>query len=147
MSAVGGVAGAVAVRLPFVPGTMLWGGVIGAAAGAVLGAVSGVRKARRQQAELRALMLGSLQPAPHPGTLGPTIPSRDAVSKRRAASATRKARSRAKRQIIVRRGDTLGQLARIHKVTVADLYAANRQAIGPDPNRIMAGARLVVPHR
>src|SRR3954470_12085578 len=48
----------------------------------------------------------------------------------------------ARHSITVVRGDTLSGIAAGAQVTVADLYARNRQTVGPNPNRIFPGQVL-----
>lgn len=51
----------------------------------------------------------------------------------------------------VRRGDSLSSIARKYsetnglRISSADLYAANRSAIGSDPNKIFPGQKLAIP--
>lgn len=142
MGGIGAAIGAGATFLPFIPGAPLVGAAIGAAAGALVGIFSGVRKARRQQDEMRALMMGSLQPAPDPSRLGPEIHVKKTSVSTRKAKKKRHARHAA---VVVRRGDTLGAIARRSGVSVDQLHTANRAVIGANPNIIHPGMRLVIP--
>ena len=144
MGGVGAAVGAGATFLPFIPGGPLMGAAVGAAAGALIGIFSGVRKARRQQDEMRALMMGSLQPAPDPSRLGPEIPVHRAKASSRARHRRRHARQTT---VVVKRGDTLGAIARKAGVSVAQLHTANRSVIGANPNLIHPGIKLVIPAR
>jgi|GEM_PF-1884825 len=47
----------------------------------------------------------------------------------------------------VRPGDTLSSIARSHCTTAQEVYALNRNVIGPNPNTIYAGMVLNVPNR
>lgn len=143
MTGLGAALGAGATFLPFIPGGPLIGAAIGAGAGALIGIFTGVRKARRQQDELRALMMGSLQPAADPSTLGPAL-TIQRPSAQRTAKATH-ATHHKRHVVVVRRGDTLGAIARKHGVSVRALHAANRKVIGANPNMIHIGAQLVIP--
>ena len=143
MTGLGAAIGAGATFLPFVPGGPLLGAAIGAGAGALIGIFTGVRKARRQQDELRALMMGSNQPAADPSTLGPQLAIQRPTPSRAAHPA--KAAHKRRHVVVVRRGDTLGAIARKHGVTVHELHAANRKVIGSNPNMIHIGAELVIP--
>lgn len=45
---------------------------------------------------------------------------------------------------VVRRGDTLGSIAKRYRTTWQKIHADNRRTIGANPNRIFAGQRLVI---
>ncbi|MBC7645274.1 MAG: LysM peptidoglycan-binding domain-containing protein [Thermoleophilia bacterium] len=146
---IGAAAGAGATFIPGVPGGPLMGAAIGAAAGALLGLVRGIRKARSEQDEQRALMLGSDNMPADPNMLGEQLPVEPAaevapavaVAAAVAAPAAKKARP----HHTIKAGDTLGKIAKMHHVTVAELQAANSKVIGGNPNMIHIGARLVIP--
>ncbi|MGY1843701.1 polysaccharide deacetylase family protein [Modestobacter sp. SYSU DS0875] len=46
---------------------------------------------------------------------------------------------------VVRPGDTLSSIASRYRASWREIYAANRAAIGPDPNVIQVGQRLTIP--
>lgn len=73
-----------------------------------------------------------------------TVPGRGHAVAPKTSTSPAKASSRATSGVgyLVKRGDTLGALARHHGVTVEQIKTANPQISG---NRIMAGKRIVIP--
>jgi len=139
----GAAAGAVA-SWPL-PVGMIPAALIGGAAGALLGAFRGLRAAKRAQEEYKMMMQGSPGAPGNPGALGPQVPVH--VGDTTAPAAPKKKRTAARRAgITVRSGDTLGAIARKHKVTVKQLHEANREVIGANPAHIKPGMKLVIPH-
>lgn len=139
----GAAVGAGLTFLPFIPGGPLTGALIGAGAGALLGLIRGVRSARRQKDEQSAMMMGSQNLPTDPNALGPVLsvePEAAAISK----VAVKIAKPAGKTHT-VKSGDTLSAVAHKYHVTVAELHAANRKAIGANANMIHLGARLVIP--
>jgi nucleoid-associated protein YgaU len=89
----------------------------------------------------------------------PVLPSTPALAgpASRATATPARSTARATAVVVVRRGDTLWDIARRHlpaSATPGDIarawprwYAANRAAIGPDPARLRPGTRLRHPDR
>lgn len=139
---IGAVAGAGIGAIPFLPGGLVTGALIGGAAGALLGLVRGIGKAKHDKAQFEAITR-SMQNGPvDPGALGPVIATRRTRKKSRKAGMHR---SGAGSTYVVRSGDTLSAIAQRHHTTWQKLYAANRSEIGSNPSAIKVGARIVVP--
>ena len=141
--------GAAATFIPGIPGGPLIGAAVGAAAGALLGLFRGVRKARSQRDEQAAMMMGSQNLPADPNALGPEMAVTPADAGPAAATAAAIAAPKphkAKPMMhMVKAGDTLGSIAKMHHITISQLQAANHKMIGDNPNMIHIGSKLVIP--
>jgi nucleoid-associated protein YgaU len=90
---------------------------------------------------VRAGAYGSAPAAP-PGGSGTVESSSVAPSKTPARSSSHTDRSASRGDYTVREGDTLSGIAARHGTTWQRLYAANKAAIGGDPDVIVPGLRL-----
>lgn len=128
--------------LPIVAGA----GIAAVAAGGALGAVLGLVRSRKGGADSVA---AAGQPVGPELPVAPTAPP-PKMSKAPEVAATPPPAAPAKRatsaaSIKVRRGDTLSAIAAQHGVSWRQLYAANREAIGSNPDLIHPGMELTLP--
>lgn len=137
---IGAAIGAGIGAIPFLPGGVVTGALIGGVAGAALGLVRGIGKAKHDKAQYEAITRGLQTPPLDPAGL--TVATRA----RRARKKVRKAgMKKSGTPYTIRSGDTLSSIAARHHTTWQKIYAANRAAIGSNPSRIQVGVKLVVP--
>lgn len=148
----GGVGAALGFGASFlpIPGLTLGAPIlaaIGGGVGAVVGLVKGFLSHRKQSAEFTAQAeAAAQQQAAAAQAAAPAEPaaadSLAPVAKPAHAAAATAADGGS---YTVKKGDTLSAIAKRHDMSWKELYAANRQAVGPNPNMIHPGLKLVIP--
>lgn len=127
---------------------------IGGGIGAVIGAVKGLMSAKKQQAAYAEAQAAAAQAqeaaaAQAPG-LPPGSPATDPGSAAQTAGTAPPADAPNENtgpatKYTVRPGDTLSAIGRRYDLTWQQLYAANKAAVGSNPNLIHPGLELVIP--
>lgn len=130
------------ITLPGAPILAAIGGGIGVLVGAVKGFMSYKKQAAAASAQPATPAPGAQTPEPSAaGSLEPVKKPTDAPSSAPAPKAP-PAASSSGGTYTVKKGDTLGKIAKAHGTTWQELYKLNRSAVGSNPNMIHPGLKL-----
>lgn len=121
---------------------------VGGGIGAVVGLVKGFLSHKKQAAEYTVQAEAAAQQQAAAAQVAPPVAepaASESLAPVKKPSPAKHTSSAGGDSYTVKQGDTLSAIAKRHDMSWKELYAANRQAVGANPNMIHPGLKLVIP--